>query len=85
MEKELNPQQMVFVEEYLSNGFNAVKAYMVAYKTNYENASSHAYRVKNNPKVQKAIDERLADEIGTKEEIANAILRELKSKMKNTF
>lgn len=76
--RELNPQQKMFVEEYLSNNFNAIQAYIKAYpNSTYESAMANAYHLKSKPYVAKEINRRLEEKIGTKEEIANKILDKL--------
>lgn len=78
VEKELNPNQKIFVEEYLSNNFNTIKAYMVAYpKCEAASLSGCAYRLKGQPHIQKEINKRLEERIGTKEELANKVLDKL--------
>lgn len=77
-DRELNPQQKIFVEEYLSNNFNALQAYLKAYpNSSYESAMANAYHLKSKPYIVKEINRRLEERIGSKEEIANKILDKL--------
>lgn len=49
----LNPRESLFCAEYVANGFNAVRAYMVAYKTENRNvAGVEGHKLLKKPKIQ---------------------------------
>lgn len=53
----LTAKQHEFILQYLSNGYNATKAYEAAYESDYITANKNAYRVLNNPEVKRQIQE----------------------------
>ncbi|WP_203246325.1 terminase small subunit [Sporosarcina beigongshangi] len=59
---ELNPRQKMFVENYLFNGNNGTKAYMVAYENDNERSSAvRASELLKREKISKEIDRRQAE------------------------
>lgn len=72
----LNEKQALFVEEYLTNGFNATQAYLKVYGE-VRNPRANAYQIKNHPDVKAAIQRRLDEMVGDKAEIASKVLAQL--------
>jgi len=58
--KTLTEKDLLFVHEYVSNGFNGTKAYQKAFEIDDDNKDSAykgAYRLLKNPNIQEAIDQ----------------------------
>lgn len=53
----LKPQMKRFCEEYVANGYNASKAYLVAYACAPSSANFNAYRLMKRPDVSEYISE----------------------------
>lgn len=69
-----------FVNEYMSNGFNAAKAYRAIKPGCTESSvATNAYRVKNRPHVLAEIRRRMEERVGDKEVLAMELLDKLKS------
>lgn len=77
--KRLTPKEKLFVESYLSNNFNATKAYYSSYKVKKDGdwVRRSAYEVKNREHVAQEIQRRLEEMVGSKEEISNRMLKRL--------
>lgn len=73
----LTRQQTRFVEEYVSNGYHAIQAYLVAYNTTYEVANSNAYRIARMPEAQKYMQYLQKDRIAAQGITAERVLEEL--------
>ena len=57
MVDSLTSKELLFVQEYVVNGFNGKRAYMKAYKTNNENlASTEACKLLKKAKIQNALE-----------------------------
>ena len=56
MSKLITKHEM-FCQEYMSNGFNATKAYQAVYKVEYKQAESNASRLMGNDKIKNRLDE----------------------------
>jgi len=56
MSKLITKHEM-FCQEYMSNGFNATKAYQAVYKVEYKQAESNASRLMGNDKIKNRIEE----------------------------
>ena len=56
MNKLITKHEM-FCQEYMSNGFNATKAYQAVYKVEYKQAESNASRLMGNDKIKGRLDE----------------------------
>jgi len=68
MEKELTFKQKLFVKYYMTNGYNATKAYMSAYPdSSYDAAQSSSSDLLSNPMIKDYI-------IKEQEEIADVLL-----------
>lgn len=77
MEK-LNPNQEVFVHEYLANGFNATLAYRKAYpEASLDSCRKNATRLKNKPYIKAEISRLMDEMLGEKDEIAKKVLMKL--------
>lgn len=61
-EKGLKLQWILFIDEYLQNGFNATKAYRKVYKCSKKTAESASYRLLDNVGIKKEIDYRLSSQ-----------------------
>ncbi|MEI8390609.1 MAG: terminase small subunit [bacterium] len=62
MPDNLNPKQKAFCDEYLANGCNATKAYLVAYPDcTYDSARTLAANLLANIGIKKYLDERLKE------------------------
>lgn len=58
--KTITEKDLLFVHEYIRNGFNGTQAYMVAFELaeeQRESAAKGAYRLLKNPFIQEAIDQ----------------------------
>lgn len=74
----LTPQQELFVNEYLANGFAMTAAYRVAYPNASEKTvASNSYREVRKPAVRGAVVERIKERLGDYEELANRTLLKL--------
>lgn len=75
---ELELKDEMFINEYLTNGYNATKAYIATHPAvTYDTARCNAYKTKR--RLQPEIDKRMEDVIGEKEEIAQKILLQLQN------
>lgn len=76
--EDLTSTERVFIEEYLSNGFVASRAYAVAYPNAGEKSlTSSACNLLKRPRVKKEVQRRLDAEIGDKEMLTSKVLRKL--------
>ena len=55
--KGLTAKEKRFCEEYITNGYNATKAYLAAYDCEYTTANGQGYRVLKKPEVKEYIEE----------------------------
>jgi phage terminase small subunit len=73
------PKNKLFIEEYLSNGLNATKAYKAIYHAKNDNvARASAAQLLAKPKVAEAIKERIDQILGDKAELTMKTIEELK-------
>jgi len=66
-----NPKHKMFAEEYISNGFNATKAYMKIYKVEENIAGTSGYRLLKNVQIKEFVNEakeRMRKELDIKKE-----------------
>lgn len=75
----LTAQQTRFVEEYVSNGYKASAAYLVAYNATPETANKNAYGLLKRNEVQKYMQFLQKDRIKAQGITAERILEELSS------
>ena len=73
----LTPQQKLFVELYMSNGYKATPAYQEAFKCTERSANSNAYRIFKNPEVKAEIEQRQKEKFDSLNITANRLAEEL--------
>ena len=73
----LNKKQREFIANYLTNGYNATQAYMVAYGCSHEVANKNAYKTYNNPEVKAEIQAKQREYFETLNITAERIAEEL--------
>lgn len=73
----LTPQQTRFVEEYVSNGYNATAAYLVAYNATPETANKNGWKIMKKPEAQNYMKILQKDRIAAQGISAERILEEL--------
>jgi phage terminase small subunit len=78
MAKNLSDKQKMFIEQYISNGFNATKAYAASYpdcKPAF--CQANGSRLKSHPRIQEAIIKRMEEVLGPQEELSKRLLVKL--------
>lgn len=76
--KQLKPQHQVFINEYLTNGYNMTQAYMVAYPdASYATASRNGHRLMKTQRIKDAVAQEIELRVGTKEELKRKITLKL--------
>lgn len=74
----LTPQQELFVNEYISNGFAIRPAYRIAYPNASDNTvASNSYKELRKPQVRQAVIDRMKEQMGDFEELADRTLMKL--------
>lgn len=73
----LNPQQKLFVELYMSNGYKAAPAYYEAFKCTKESAEANAYRIFKNPEVKAEVEKRQKEKFDSLNITANRLAEAL--------
>lgn len=53
----LSAKEKRFCEEYIRNGYNATKAYLLAYDCEYSTANSQGYKLLRKPEIKQYIEE----------------------------
>lgn len=75
----LTDQQTRMVQEYISNGYNATAAYIVAYNCTLECANKNAYKILQKPEAQQYMQFLQKDRIKAQGITAERVLEELAS------
>lgn len=75
----LTDQQTRMVQEYISNGYNATAAYVVAYNCTLECANKNAYKILQKPEAQMYMQALQKDRIKAQGITAERVLEELAS------
>lgn len=74
----INKKQQDFILEYISNGFNAVQAYQIAYPTStYATARTNAYRLLANKEIKAEIENQVKMILEAKYITAERVLLEI--------
>lgn len=70
----LTDKQRLFIQNYLSNGFNATKAYMDAYECDYNTANTNGPRLLVNASIRTVIDAEIDSLLANKKELTKKVV-----------
>lgn len=76
-DRELKDKEKQFIYAYMSNGYNAVKAYMFAFDAPQQTADKNSYKVYNRPIVKQEIQRLIEEKCASLNITAERIIEEL--------